>query len=71
MHKSGDPMVSIKSSACLFFLCFFMSVVSASAASSNHSKLLSLEVADYMVSGQKYKVNIEYKNVGLAVWGSK
>ncbi len=47
-----------------------MSVVSASAASSDHSKLVSVDVADYMVSGQSYSVNIEYKNVGSTVWSS-
>ena len=48
-----------------------MNVVSASAASSNHSKLVSLDVPDYMVSGQKYSVNIEYKNVGSTIWSAK
>ena len=48
-----------------------MNVVSASAASSNHSKLVFLDVPDYMVSGQKYSVNIEYKNVGSTIWSAK
>jgi len=64
-------MTSIKSCSCLLFLCFFLYAISASAVSSNHSKLVSLDVADYMVSGQRYSVNIEYKNVGSTVWSSK
>jgi len=64
-------MASIKSCSCFLFLCFVLNVVSASAASSNYSKLVSLDVADYMVSGQRYSVNIEYKNVGSTVWSSK
>ncbi|MCF6239577.1 MAG: hypothetical protein L3J79_12355, partial [Candidatus Marinimicrobia bacterium] len=64
-------MTLIKSLSRLFFLYLVLNAVPVLAEVSDHSKLISLDVADYMVSGQRYNVNIEYKNVGTKVWSAK
>jgi len=61
-------MAFIKSCSHLLFLCFLLNAVSVSAAGSDHSKVVSIDVANYMVSGQRYSVNIVYKNSGSTVW---
>ncbi len=64
-------MLFNKISSCLLFLCLVLNAVPVLAERSDHSKLMSLDVTDYMVSGQKYSVNIKYKNVGATVWDAK
>jgi hypothetical protein len=69
----GEIMLHANNKSCsaliITFLVFlFLTIRVGHAADENHAKLVSVHVAHYMVSGERYTVRIEYKNAGTALW---